>query len=278
MGFFVTDGWKGCESIMNIKGMLIDLDGTLYRGNEVIPDAPLFIETLRRNSIPFLFLTNNSTRKPEQVALHLRELGISAYPEEVFTSSMAAARYLAHEEHVQKVYLIGEEGLFAAIQESGKEIVSGENVNEVEAVVVGLDRHLTYEKLARACLAIRRGAKFISTNSDIALPTERGFLPGSGAIAALIRTSTERVPVTLGKPEKLMIQYALEQLKSPPEETLLVGDNLQTDILAGVRMGIKTVMIYTGVSTPEHVARSEIKPDYTYSTLTDFMKEMFNGG
>ena len=137
-------------------------------------------------------------------------------------------------------------------------------------VVVGIDRTITYEKLAKACIAVRNGATFISTNGDIAIPTERGLLPGNGSLTAVITVSTEVEPIFIGKPESIIMEQALTQLGTSKEETLMIGDNYRTDILAGIHAGIDTLLVHTGVTTKEHLETVEEQPVYTAQTLDEW--------
>lgn len=250
------------------KGYLIDLDGTLYRGDQVIPGALEFVSWLSENKIPYLFLTNNSTRSPKWVAEKLRRFGFPAEAEQVYTSSLACARYLEEKEEVKSVYIVGEEGLYQAITDAGFVLTD----NQPDAVVVGLDRAFTYEKMKKAFLGIQAGALFIGTNADRALPTEDGLWPGSGSLAMGIAAAAGRNPRFIGKPEPVMMRYALEKLGCKKEEVLVIGDNLQTDILAGVRGGMDTLLVYTGITTPEMAKRSEIQATYAVDDLTCWMK------
>ncbi|MEW9669218.1 TIGR01457 family HAD-type hydrolase [Ammoniphilus sp. 3BR4] len=249
------------------RAYLIDLDGTMYRGNEVIEEAPGFIQWLKSQGIPYLFLTNNSSMTPHQVAQKLNDMGISCLPENVFTTSMAAAQFIKGSLQLNRVYAIGEEGLFTALQEWKCELTD----EEPEAVVVGIDRQITYEKLAKASLAIQRGARFLSTNSDRAIPTERGLVPGNGALTAAISVACGKEPQFIGKPESLFVELALEKLGVSPEEVLLVGDNLHTDIAAGVRAQVDTLLVYTGITRPEESEADEVKPTYSVAHLKQWI-------
>ncbi|WP_124726659.1 TIGR01457 family HAD-type hydrolase [Staphylospora marina] len=248
------------------RGVFLDLDGTLFKGNEVIPGAVEFVNRLEDEGIPFLYLTNNSSRTPEQVAEKLRGFGYPAEPEQVVTTALAAAAWLKEEMNSPAVYVIGEEGLIRAVEEAGCRIVD----EDPEAVVVGLDRQFTYEKMKKACLAIRAGARFIGTNADRALPTEEGFLPGSGSLSMAIAASTGVSPFFIGKPEAVIMRYALKTLGTKAEETLVVGDNLDTDILAGIRGGMDTLLVLTGVSTEEDLEKTDIRPTYVVRQLADW--------
>jgi 4-nitrophenyl phosphatase len=245
------------------KGYLIDLDGTMYKGTERIDAASDFIARLIKNDIPYLFVTNNSSRTPAQVAAKLKDFDIPAEEQEVFTTSQATANYIYEQKKDASVCIIGEEGLRTAMAEKGfKE--AGE---DADFVVTGIDREITYEKLAVACLAVRNGARFVSTNGDIALPTERGLLPGNGAFTSLIAVSTQTKPLFIGKPESIIMEQALQVLGTGKNETLMVGDNYDTDILAGMRAGLDTLLVHTGVTTKELLEGYEQKPTYTIDTL-----------
>jgi len=250
---------------------LLDLDGTLYRGKEVIPGAREFVRWLKDSGFDYLYFTNNSSRPPGQVAEKLRTFGFPAEPEQVMTSSMATARFLQEETKgtVHSVYAIGEEGLLTALREAGFRF----DEERPDAVVVGIDRDFHYDKMKKACLAIRNGARFIGTNGDKALPTEEGLLPGNGSLCAAIAAATGVDPVFVGKPEPFMVHYALERLGSKPGETLVVGDNLMTDIRAGAVGGIDTLLVYTGVTTREQAAASDIRPTYEVDNLLQWMQK-----
>lgn len=248
------------------QGYFIDLDGTLYRGSELIPGALSFIDQLETKKIPYLYLTNNSSRTPEFVAGRLREFGFPATPDQVYTSALATAQYLKEELNTPSVYVIGESGLKQAITEAGCHITD----QQPEAVVVGIDRDFTYEKMKTASLAIRAGAKFIGTNADRALPTEEGLLPGSGSLSMGIAAATGVQPLFIGKPEAIIMRYALKKLGTAPSETIVVGDNLDTDIRAGVNGGMDTLLVYTGLTTPEMAEQSTVKATYYLDSLREW--------
>ncbi len=248
------------------EGYLIDLDGTMYRGTERIEEAVEFVKELVKRVIPYLFVTNNSSKTCAQVAEHLTEMGIPATEKQVFTTSMATAQYIAEEKSDAKVYMIGEEGLRDALEKQGF-IIQEENV---EYVVTGIDRDITYEKLAKACLAVRAGAKFISTNGDIAIPTERGLMPGNGSLTSVIAVSTETSPVFIGKPESIIVNQALEVIGTPREKTAMVGDNYQTDIMAGINAKMDTIMVHTGVTSKDQLASYNIQPTFSINSLSEW--------
>lgn len=250
----------------NYQGYLIDLDGTMYRGTEKIEAAAEFIQRLNKKEIPYLFVTNNSSRTPEQVAKKLNDFEIPTTPNQVFTTSMATAQYIYDLKPQSSIYVIGEEGIKDALKKKGF-ILKDERP---DFVVVGIDREINYEKLALACLAVRNGATFISTNADIALPTERGFLPGNGSITSVITVSTQTDPVFIGKPEPIIMEQALAFLGTKKEETIMVGDFYDTDIMAGIRSGMDTLLVHTGVTTKEQLKEKEIQPTYSLESLSEW--------
>lgn len=248
---------------MKYKGYLIDLDGTMYKGTERIEAASDFVKKLRDNGIPYLFVTNNSSRTPAQVAEKLRGFDIPAEEALVFTTSQATANYIYDKNHAATVYVIGEEGIRTALEEKGFRFAE----EKADFVVVGIDREISYEKLSVACLAVRNGATFISTNGDIAIPTERGLLPGNGSLTSVISVSTQVKPIFIGKPESIIMEQALKVLGTSKEETLMVGDYYDTDILAGMNAGMDTLLVHTGVTTKELLSGYGRKPTYAIDTL-----------
>lgn len=248
------------------EGYLIDLDGTMYRGKERIVEAVNFVKELAKREIPYLFVTNNSSKRRDQVAKVLVEMGIPATEEHVFTTSIATANYIENEKKKASIYVIGEEGLQDALQ---KKSFTFEET-DVDYVVIGIDRNINYEKLAKACLAVRAGAKFISTNSDIALPTERGLMPGNGSITSVISVSTEVNPIFIGKPESIIVDQALEVIGTPREKTVMVGDNYNTDIKAGMNAFMDTIMVHTGVTSKQQLATYEKQPTFSIDSLAEW--------
>jgi 4-nitrophenyl phosphatase len=256
----------GVIILKKYEGYLIDLDGTMYRGTELISEAADFVNKLREYGLPYLFVTNNSSRTPAQVADKLVKFGIPAEEGQVFTTSMATANYIYEKKNDASVYVIGEEGIREALAEKGLSFAE----EHADYVVVGIDRSINYEKLSIACLAVRNGAAFISTNGDIAIPTERGLLPGNGSLTSVITVSTQTQPIFIGKPESIIMEQALKVLGTAKEETLMVGDNYDTDILAGMNAGMDTLLVHTGVTTKELLKGYEKKPTFVLDSLAEW--------
>ncbi|MDQ1912168.1 HAD-IIA family hydrolase [Paenibacillus sp. GD4] len=252
-----------------MPGFLLDLDGTLYNGDQPIPHAAEFIAMLRKRGLPFVFLTNNSSRTPGQVAAHLVRTGIAAHAEEVLTSSQAAALYLQDAGGVRRIMAIGEDGLHQALSEAGFEVTSPEeataNGTAVDAVVQGIDRSFTYAKLHAAVREIRRGARSVLTNPDHLLPWNGELTPGAGSIGAAIERSSEVAPVVIGKPSPIIMRYAVAKLGLAPQEIWAVGDNLGTDIRGGRDAGCRTALVLTGLVNEENaeawLQRSGVTPE-----------------
>ncbi|EUJ43063.1 TIGR01457 family HAD-type hydrolase [Paenilisteria rocourtiae] len=252
---------------MKYDGYLIDLDGTMYLGSEPIPEAQGFIEKLDQAHIPYLYVTNNSSKTPEQVAATLRKFDIPATTNQVFTTSQATVQFMLEQVNRKKrVYLIGEEGVRHEIQKAGFELTS----ENPDFVVMGIDRDINYEKLAIATMAVREGAMFISTNGDAAIPTERGLLPGNGSITSVVTIATGVKPIFIGKPEAIIMEQAIAKLGVKKERVIMVGDNYETDILAGIRFGIDTLIVHTGFTSPEQLAMKEVQPIHRVMNLSEW--------
>ena len=249
------------------EGYLIDLDGTIYRGSEPIPAGRRFVEQLQARQIPFLFLTNNTTKTPETVANRLaNEFSIHVGPETVYTATLATIDYLNDANKGKKVYVICEPGLIEPILAAG--YVWEEETPDY--VVVGLDTDVTYEKFVVATLAIQKGATFIGTNPDKNIPTERGLLPGAGSVIAMIEASTQQKAIYIGKPEAIIMEKAVETLGMEKANVLMVGDNYTTDILAGINNGIDTLLVLSGFTQKADVPTLPVPPTYLVDSLDEW--------
>lgn len=250
---------------------LIDLDGTMYKGNDAIEGAREFIEYLSAQDIPYLFVTNNSSKEPAEVAERLKGLDIKATADDIITSAVATADYIANEQQDATVYMIGGNGLKTALKGKGLQVKDDEFV---DYVVIGLDEAITYEKLGIATLGVRNGAKFISTNKDVSIPKERGFMPGNGALTSVVSVSTGQEPVFIGKPEPVIMDMALSVLGLPKEEVAMVGDLYDTDILSGINVNIDTIHVQTGVTSLEEIQQKEVPPTYSFKDLNEVIAEL----
>ncbi|MDH7485947.1 MAG: HAD-IIA family hydrolase [Anaerolineae bacterium] len=252
--------------LKTLRAFLLDLDGVVYRGEAALPGAVEFVTALQAQGMPFLFITNNSTRTPAQYVARLARMGVHVGEEAVLTSALATAAYLAElAPPGTPVYVIGETGLRQALAERG--FVLSEDHAVARYVVVGHDTALTWHKLAAATLAIRRGAPFIATNPDRTLPTEEGLVPGAGAILAALEAASGVSPQVIGKPESVIFRQALARLGVLPRHAAVVGDRLDTDIHGGQRAGLRTIGLLSGVTTAEEFARANPPPDGLFENL-----------
>ncbi len=258
-------------SLQAPRAVVLDLDGVVYRGRERLPGAVEFLAWLRERGVPFAFLTNNSTRTPRQYVDHLRGLGIHVEEGQVVTSALCAAALLRRWNLRGPVLVVGGEGLREAVRQAGYELTED---GQAEAVVVGLDTGLTYARLRTACSALLRGARFVATNLDPVLPVEGELWPGAGALVAALRTATGREPVCAGKPEPHPFQMALHRLGARPQDTLMVGDQIATDVAGAARLGMRTALVLTGVASAEEVERSPVRPQVVVQDLAELLREL----
>jgi len=251
-----------------IKGVILDLDGTVYLGKQEVPGASRFIAFLRQSGIRYFFVTNRANRTPALVAEHLCTYGIPCTENDVLTSAQATIQHLKS----GSVYYIGEEGLKVELDKAGMTV----NEDAPDYVIVSFDRSFSYEKLKKACRLIHAGATFIATNPDKALKTASGLVPGTGSIVAAVAAGSGKEPIMIGKPERLIIDMGIERLGLARETVINVGDNLATDVPAGINAGVRTVFILTGVSSREDLAKTGLKPNWvveSYEELTAIVRE-----
>lgn len=253
------------EWAAKIDGCILDMDGVLYRGNTIIPEVPRFIEIMNRSGIPYAMATNNSTNTPLQYVEKLAAMGIEAPESSIVTSGVATATMLkSRYDRGTTVYVVGMEALEEALFADGYFRPAGV---DAQIVVSGANFELRYEHLRTACLAIRAGAAYVATNADKTFPTEVGLIPGSGAIVAALAAATDTDPLVVGKPSPEMIESCLRIIGVEARRTLMIGDRLDTDILAGERAGTPTLLVLTGVSTVLDVADLGIVPNVIVETL-----------
>lgn len=270
----VTASGADLARLRAAKAFIFDMDGVLYRGTDPLPGVTELLAAIQRRGAGYVLATNNSMASPEQYTERLGVMGIDVPASKIQTSGTATRDYLkGHLPEGAAVYVVGMPGLKEQVHDIGGFAVAepAEGVANTAAVVCGLDQTFTYDKLKAAFFAIRAGAVFIATNIDSSLPTETGFIPGAGTIVAAIRTATGVTPTVIGKPSpEVLIQAALD-LGASPAESVMIGDRLDTDILAGNRARMLTAMVLTGVSSREEIAGSEATPDIVVSGLPALM-------
>lgn len=249
-----------------VKGIISDMDGVIYRGKQLVPGAEGFVQRLRESKIPFLFLTNNAEQTPLDLKLKLENLGIPGLTESNFiTAAMATAMFLKNQNQKQTAtaYVVGGGGLINELYNVGFSI----SESNPDYVVVAKSSALSFEQLKKAVRLIDQGAKFIGTNPDMIDPVEGGLEPAAGTILAAISAATGKKPYIVGKPNSLMMMLAARKLGAHPEECLMVGDRMDTDIVGGMEAGMKTALVLSGVTTLQLMGEFPYKPDHVFNNV-----------
>ena len=262
--------------ISDKKLYIFDMDGTIYLGFDVFPYAIRFIKNLRKSGRKVMFFTNNASHTTEYYVKKLTKLGFEPTPDEIMTSGDVTIEYLKRHRNGKSVYLVGTSELVENFRENGIPMLTGKEDN-ADIVVTSFDTTLTYEKMDNACRLVRNGAEYLSTHPDFNCPTETGFIPDSGAIAAFVTASTGKVPTYFGKPYKETIEMICEATGLDCSEMCIFGDRLYTDIAVGKRHGVTAVLVLSGETTPEDVdaAAEADKPDYVFDSLDNVDQVMF---
>lgn len=254
------------------RGFLIDMDGVIYKSHEMIDGADAFIGRLLALNMPFRFLTNNSQRTRRDIATKLNRMGIEAGENHIFTCAMATARFLAQQKANGTAYVIGEGGLLHALHRNGYSIVD----HEPDYVVVGEGRSLTLEVIEKATNLIDGGAKLIATNLDPNCPTADGIRPGCGAYVALLEAATGTRAFSVGKPSPIIMRLAADDMGVAAEDIIVIGDTMETDILGGVQVGARAVLVLTGGTRREDLAFYAYQPDLVVESIADLTERILS--
>ena len=258
-----------------IKAIISDMDGVLWRGTQALPGMQDFFQLLSERELDFVLATNNSSRTRQDYVNKLAAMGVSDIePRHIVTSGTATVSFLKTQYGAgARIHVVGGAGLKQMLQEAGYDLVDA----GAEAVVCGVDFDLTYEKARKATLLVRAGARFIGTNPDPSFPAPEGLVPGAGSIIALIEAASSQQATIIGKPERGMFDAALSQLGTRPEETLMIGDRIGTDIAGAKALGINTALVMTGVETAESLQESDVQPDLVYAGLPQLTEALSEG-
>ena len=249
------------------RGYICDMDGVLYHGNRLLPGAAEFVHWLHAAEKRFLFLTNSSERSPRELSEKLKRLGLTVSEDHFYTSAMATAAFLASQCPGGSCYVIGEPGLTNALYQAG----FSQNDVSPDYVVVGETSSYTYDRIKKAVKLVLAGARLIGTNSDMTGPTEHGVVPATGALVAPIELASGRKAYFTGKPNPLMLRSALRQLGCRREETVIIGDRMDTDIIAGIEAGIETVLVLSGVTAESDLGHFAYRPNHVCATVGDLV-------
>lgn len=246
-------------NLRDVRAVLLDMDGVVYVGEQPLPGVQELLDYLDETGRHWLFVTNNSSRTPAQFIEKIQRMGIRADEGHILSSALATASWLAEEyPDGVRVFMIGETGLRWALEREGITVV--EDAQKAEVIVSGIDFSVRYERLAEATLAVRAGARFIGTNSDTSFPSERGQIPGTGALLALLEAATGVTPTVIGKPNPGMFEQAMHKLGTSTGTTLMVGDRYETDIAGAIELGMPTAAVLTGITSEEEFRQVRPQP------------------
>jgi NagD protein len=248
-----------------MQNYLLDMDGVIVHGNALIPGAAEFIRRLQDQGMPYLILTNNSLYTPRDLQVRLSSMGLNVPSEAIFTSALATAQFLHSQHPGGRAYVVGEAGLTTALHDIGYVLIDW----KPEYVVLGETTTYSFERITRAIRFIHSGARFVATNPDVAGPGEGGIVPGTGSVAALITAATGVKPYYVGKPNPLMMRTALYTLRVHSENSVMIGDRMETDIIAGIESGMRTILVLSGVTSREQVERFPYCPTWVRESLAD---------
>ncbi len=250
------------------KVFFFDLDGTIYLGNQLFRGAVELVELLNKVEIPFFFLSNNSSKSTSDYIKKLNDLKLNVTLKNLILSQHPTIDYLRSENY-QKIFLMGTESLQREFQQEGFILTD----NDPQIVVLAFDQELTYERLVKTSYMLQQGLPYIATHLDDRCPTEKGYIPDAGGIAALLFKVAEKMPRVFGKPNKEMLLFKLRELELNPEDAIIFGDRLYTDIKMGIEAGVTTCCVLSGETTLEMIERSETnKPDYVIDGIWDILE------
>jgi NagD protein len=252
------------------KGYLIDMDGVVYSGSQLIPGAKEFVEGLQRLQIPFLFLTNNSERSSKDMVAKLAHMGIQVSWKNFYTAAHCAADFLIRQKPECSAFVIGEGGLLIALQEKG---IAFDSIKP-DFVVVGEGRTMNFEALEKAHRLLAKGALLVATNPDTWCPTDQGPRPGTGAIAALLESASGKKAYHLGKPNPFMFLMARNRLGLHTTETIMIGDTMETDIKGAVEIGLQTFLVLTGSTSPQDLQKYAFQPTRVLSSIAELNNDL----
>lgn len=258
---------KNILDIQSKKGFICDMDGVIYHGNQLLPGVKEFVKWLKDNDKHFLFLTNSSERSRIELCQKLKRLGLEVDASHFYSSALATAEFLSTQKPGCSAFVIGEPGLINALYEKG---ISMNDVNP-DYVVVGETRNYNYDSISRAVKLINNGAKLIGTNPDMTAPSEQGIIPACRALVAPIELATGVFAYYVGKPNPLMMRTGIKLLDVRPEEAVIVGDRMDTDIIAGIESEIETVLVLSGVTSLDTLKQFPYRPKYIYNGVGDII-------
>ena len=261
---------RATRTIHDIDSWLTDMDGVLVHENQALPGSAELIDFWRSGDKPFLVLTNNSIYTPRDLRARLLASGLDVPEKNIWTSALATAEFLARQQPAGRAFVIGEAGLTTALHDVGFILTD----TDPDYVVLGETRTYSFEAITKAIRLIAAGASFIATNPDATGPSAEGLLPATGAVAAMISRATNRDPYVVGKPNPMMFRSALNRINAHSETTAMIGDRMDTDIVAGMEAGLLTVLVHTGITAPSDVATFPFRPDLSLASVAELYQQL----
>ena len=256
------------ETLRQKKLYLLDMDGTLYLDDDVFDHCLDFLSAIRQRGGRYLYLTNNSSKSVDKYVEKMTRIGIPATADDFFTSTDAAVVYLRENWHGHKIYALGTRSFRQQLSQAGFPITDHLE-DDIDCLLMGFDTELTFQKLEDACILLGRGVTYLATNPDWVCPTAYGYVPDCGSVSQMLFNATKRRPYFIGKPEPAIARLAIQKTGFRPEDAVLVGDRIYTDIACGVNAGISTVLVFSGETTREDWEKSEVKPQFTCGSIAD---------
>lgn len=263
---------KNSEPLKKKRLYLLDMDGTIYNENQIFDGTLEFLEEIKRRGGEYIFITNNSSKSVEDYVKKVRDMGIQADVENFYTSSQATAMYLQENYPGQVVYCMGTRSLVEELRGEGIEVVT-EPDHRATVVLIGFDTENTSEKIRNTCIMLGRDVAYLATNPDLVCPVSFGYIPDCGSMSIMLKNATGKEPFFIGKPEPIMVNCVLKKQNRRPEEAVIVGDRLYTDIKTGVNAKVDTICVLSGEATMEDIREGEVKPDYIFQSV----KEIYQG-
>jgi NagD protein len=253
-----------------IRSWLMDMDGVLVQEQQAVPGAREFLARLRELGLPFLVLTNNSIYTPRDLAARLRRTGLDVPEESIWTSALATAKFLDDQRPGGTAFVIGEAGLTTALHEAGYTL----SERDPDYVILGETRTYSFERLTRAIRLVAAGARFIATNPDVTGPSPEGPTPATGSVAALVSRATGVQPYFVGKPNPLMMRSALNAIAAHSEDTAMIGDRMDTDVISGLEAGLETILVLTGVTTEDEAERFPFRASRVVGSVAELLADL----
>lgn len=259
------------HQLENKKLFLLDMDGTLYLGNDLFPETLPFLEQIKSHGARAMYLTNNSSKSVSRYVEKLASFGIVATEDDFLTSSQATAIYLLEHYKDKLLYVLGTASLCEELKNAGLNITT-QLQDGIDCLVMGYDTELVYQKLVDACILLGQGVDYIATNPDFVCPTEFGYVPDCGSVSIMLKNATGREPLFIGKPQKEMVELALKKAGMEKPDAVLIGDRIYTDIAAGQNAGVDTVLVLSGETTLEQARESTVKPTYILQNVGEIFR------